>query len=89
MKSGIMQSANEGSKTLRPYVQQGASGVIPKVKCNYFEIATISGLSKDQCVESCEAIFKYISDQVRKGVQLQVNIPMVGRLLIKNSIAAV
>lgn len=59
------------------------------MKCNYFEIATISGLSKEKCVESCETIFKYISDQVRKGVQLKVEIPMVGRLLIQNSIAAV
>jgi len=84
-----MQAAEEGAKTFRPYVQRGASGVIPRVKLNYFEIATISGFSKLQCVESCEAIFKYISDQVRKGVKLQVDIPLVGRLLIKNNIAAV
>ena len=70
-------------------MQHGASGVIPKVKLNYFEISTISGFSKVQCAESCEAIFKYISDQVRKGVQLEVDIPLVGRLMIKNSMAAV
>lgn len=89
LKSGIMFSQPDGSYNLRPHEQHGSSGVIPKVMINYFEISTISRISKEQCRASCEVIFKYISDQVRKGVNLQVDIPMVGRILVRNMTAAI
>ena len=84
-----MFSQPDGSYNLRPHEQHGSSGVIPKVMINYFEISTISRISKEQCRASCEVIFKYISDQVRKGVNLQVDIPMVGRILVRNMTAAI
>ena len=39
------------SNTIRPFSLQGTSGIIPKVKINYFEVATMAGglVTKDEC----------------------------------------
>ena len=47
MEVNLQGTTNPQIRDRQLRVQHGASGVIPKVKCNYFEIATISGLSKD------------------------------------------
>jgi hypothetical protein len=46
-------------------------------------------LSKEACKDSCDQIFKYLSAKARKGEQLSVEIPMIGRFLIRLKVAAV
>jgi hypothetical protein len=62
LKSGVC--ANDA---IRPMAVKGVNGVIPKVKTNYFEIASLCGQTKDKCRETCERVFKWFSDRVRKG----------------------
>lgn len=40
--------------TVRPFDNKGASGIIPKVKINYTEVAALSTLNKDLCKNGCE-----------------------------------
>lgn len=62
------QSAEMGN-AIREYGNRGLSGIIPKVKINYFELASYTeGLTnKDECKAFLEATIKQYSDQVRAG----------------------
>lgn len=40
LKTGV---AHNGGSTIRPYDLKGASGIIPKVKINYTEVASYCG----------------------------------------------
>jgi hypothetical protein len=40
LKAGV---AHNGGTTVRPYDVKGASGIIPKVKINYTEVASFAG----------------------------------------------
>jgi len=40
LRTGV---AHKGGSTLRPYDIKGASGIIPKVKINYTEVASYCG----------------------------------------------
>ena len=74
---------------MRPMSLKGANGVIPKVKTNYFEIGQLCGESKDVCKETCERVFKWFSDRVRKGEQVSgTELPLVGRFLVRSRVAA-
>lgn len=86
MKSGI--STNQGAQ-IRPIELRGASGVIPLVKINYVEMGTFCGLSKDECRKGCEQMFRNMSDRVRKGENVALEIPLVGRFLTRGTVAAV
>ena len=74
---------------IRPMGLKGVSGIIPKVKINYFEVAMLCGLSKDVCRDRCEQAFKSLSDRVRRGEQISTEIPLVGRFLVRMRVAAV
>jgi len=78
-----------GGTVVRPHAVKGASGIIPKVKINYVEVGLFCGYEKDDCRRACEDIFRKLSDKVRSGSGLVQEIPMVGRLIIKGSVAAV
>jgi hypothetical protein len=62
LKSGIVHISNSGAAGLRPLELRGASGIIPKVKFNFAEVASISHKSKEKCRDVCEHIFKYLAD---------------------------
>ena len=55
---------------MRPHELRGVSGVIPKVKVNYIEIASMAGMSKETVKEVCEIIFAYLSSLVNKSGQI-------------------
>jgi hypothetical protein len=46
--------AHGGGSTVRPYDVKGASGIIPKVKINYTEVAILCSQNKDICRNACE-----------------------------------
>jgi hypothetical protein len=62
LRSGIVHITPSGAAALRPLELRGASGVIPKVKFNYVEVATIASKSKEQCRDVCEMILKFMAD---------------------------
>jgi hypothetical protein len=62
IKSGIVHIDPTGVAGVRPLELRGASGVIPKVKFNYVEVATIACRTKERCRDVCELILKYIAD---------------------------
>lgn len=74
---------------IRPFVQQAGSGIIPKVKINYTEIAVQVGLSKDECRTAVEALITSTSAQARNGQAVDTKIPNVGRLIVKGNLAGV
>ena len=86
LKTGI--SHNRGAQ-LRPMELKGASGIIPLVKINYVEVGLFSQLDKDSCRKGCEQMFRNLSDKVRKGEQINYEIPMVGRIMSRGKIIAV
>lgn len=51
LRAGV--SHNRGAQ-IRPYDIKGASGIIPKVKVNYTEVAVLCGQNKDICKNGCE-----------------------------------
>ena len=60
-----------------------------ELKINYFEVGQLCGHEKEACKEQCEIIFKSLSDRVRKAEQLTVDLPMVGRFLVRTRVAAI
>lgn len=74
---------------MRPYDIKGASGIIPKVKINYTEVASYCVQTKDICRNGCEQVFRFLSDKVRKGDAVQMDIPFVGTFMVRSGIAAV
>jgi len=86
LRSGI--SHNRGQQ-VRPLDLKGASGIIPKVKINYVEVGLFCGQSKEMCRKACEQMFRNASDRVRRGENIVVEIPLVGRFITKAKIAAI
>jgi hypothetical protein len=47
MTPGVFDEEDNGysgeASKIRTFVQQGTSGIIPKVKINYFEVASLAG----------------------------------------------
>lgn len=79
------------SNQIRIFNQQSVNGIIPKVKINYSEIATMTGgsASKDQCRDIIESIIFDFSLQVRRGQPVNSKIPNIGQLIIKSGVAGV
>lgn len=48
------------NKTIREFTNQGFNGIIPKLKANYYEIATFTGgrATKDACKSHIEQSIK-------------------------------
>ncbi len=49
----------------------------------------MSGHEKETCKEQCEVVFKSLSDRVRKAEQLTVELPMIGRFIVRTRVAAI
>ena len=79
------------NQTLRIFVDHGVNGIIPKVKLNYFEIASLTNnvASKDDCRQYIESMIKSWSDNIKLGKSTNIKIPRVGKLIIKPHIAGV
>ena len=73
MKAGISSGMSgdafeSGDKNkIRPFIQHAGSGIIPKVKINYTEIAVQVGASKDECRTAVEALIVSSAAQARNG----------------------
>ena len=48
------------NKTIREFTNQGFNGIIPKLKANYYEIASLTGgrASKDACKTHIEQLIR-------------------------------
>jgi CCDC81 eukaryotic HU domain 2 len=86
IKSGIAH--NRGAQ-VRPFDNKGVSGIIPKVKINYTEVASLCSQSKDICKNGCEQVFRFLSDKARKGEQATMDIPFVGTFIVRAGVAAI
>ena len=86
LKTGI--SHNRGTQ-LRPLELKGASGIIPQVKINYVEVGLFSGQDKDTCRKGCEQMFRNLADKIRRGEQINFELPMVGRIMSRGKVVAV
>ena len=86
LRTGI---SHHGGAQVRPLDLKGASGIIPKVKINYVEVGLFCGVSKEESRRACENMFRNISDRVRKGENLTIEIPLVGRFVTRPGIAAI
>lgn len=89
LRTAIAGGAGEGP--LRPFELKGSSGIIPQVKINYFEVATLTGgqATKDACRAQCELIYKKCAEQARKGEPVSEAIPHVGKLQVRGGLAGV
>ncbi len=85
LRAGV---AHNRGATVRPYDLKGASGIIPKVKVNYTEVAVLCGQTKDVSRNGCEQVFRFLSDKVRKGESVSMELPFVGTFIVRNGIAA-
>jgi hypothetical protein len=56
---------------------------------NYVEVGLFCGFDKDECRKCCEQIFRKLSDKVRLGESVSYEIPLVGRFIVRNNIAAI
>ena len=81
--------AHNRGATVRPYDLKGSNGIIPKVKINYTEVAFLSGQNKDISKTGCEQVFRFLSDKVRKGESVSMEIPFVGQLVVRGGVAAI
>jgi hypothetical protein len=79
---------NKGAQ-VRPFDNKGICGIVPKVKINYTEVASLCSLNKDICKSGCEQVFRFLSDKARKGEALSMEIPFVGVFIIKTNIVAI
>jgi hypothetical protein len=86
IKSGMAH--NKGAQ-VRPFDNKGICGIVPKVKINYTEVASLCSLNKDICKSGCEQVFRFLSDKARKGETINMEIPFVGVFIIKNNIVAI
>ena len=68
---------------------KGASGIIPNVKINYCEVAIFCGQNKDVARKGCEQMFRSLSDKVRNGENVSIELPLVGRFLTRGNVAAI
>jgi CCDC81 eukaryotic HU domain 2 len=58
------------------------------VKINYTEVGILCSLSKDVCKNGCEQVFRFLSDKVRKGEPVAMEVPFVGSFIVRGGIAA-
>lgn len=63
--------------------------MIPQVKVNFVEISVLCNESKEFCRVSCDSVIKFLSTRARKGEQFSVEIPLVGRFIVRQRVAAV
>jgi hypothetical protein len=47
------------------------------------------GFEKDECRIACEQVFRKLSDKVRNGDNVSHEIPLVGRFIVRNNVAAI
>ena len=86
LRTGISHSSGQ---QVRPLELKGASGIIPKVKINYVEVGLFCGHNKEDCRKACENMFRSLSDRVRRGENITIELPMVGRFMTRAGVAAV
>jgi hypothetical protein len=86
LRTGIAH--NKGAQ-VRPYEIKNGSGIIPISKANYTEVGVNCGLSKDVSRAACEQVFRFMSDRVRKGQSVAMEIPFVGHFIVRTHIACV
>lgn len=86
LKTGI--SHNRGAQ-IRPLALNGVSGIIPLVKINYVEVGIFCQQTKDICRRGCEQMFRNLSDKARRGENCSFELPLVGRFITRNNVAAV
>ena len=86
LKTGI--SHNRGTQ-IRPMGLKGASGIIPLVKINYVEVGIFCGQNKDVTRKGCEQMFRSLSDKARNGENVCIELPLVGRFIVRGNVAAV
>jgi hypothetical protein len=69
----------------------GVSGIIPKVKTNYFEVSLHSQghLTKDTCRHEIETMVAQLAALARGGQRVDYDIPEVGTLKIKDGLCGV
>ncbi|KAL4439089.1 hypothetical protein ABPG74_008864 [Tetrahymena malaccensis] len=84
IKSGIYQSGQ-----LRQYQVHGVNGSIPQTKINFTEVSTYCDQNKEETKACVERVIKNVQDSVRNKGGIEIEIPNVGNLKIRNNIAAV
>jgi hypothetical protein len=91
MTSDIYNNDQDKAPIIRIFTQKGISGIIPKVKINFCEIAALTGgaVSKDQCKDLVDSVIQSYAEKVRKGIVVEVELPHVGKLMIKNNVTGV
>ena len=91
MTSEIYNNDPDKAHQIRIFTQKGISGIIPKVKINFCEIAALTGgaASKDQCKYLVDSIIQSYADKARKSIVVDSDLPHVGKLLIKNNVTGV
>ena len=93
MTSDIFRSdvPKQDVSRIRPFAMHNVNGIIPKVKINYFEVAMLTSgqASKDYCRDEIEYTAARYANQVRQGSNLNIKIPHIGQLKIRDGLAGV
>ena len=84
LSSGICSSSQ-----IRPYTGKGVAGKISRVSCNFFEIGEISGQGKDKSKACINRMLYSLALKARAGSRVEMLIPHVGILRIRNNLVAV
>ena len=86
-----MQSAivSQSLANLRPYKVVRTNGDIPQTKINFSEISIYANLPKDNCKLMVESVFRKIQENYSSGKSVEMEIPNIGVLIIRNKMAAV
>lgn len=52
-------------------------------------MAALCGQNKDICRNGCEQVFRFLSDKVRKGEIVSMEIPFVGHFIVRTGVSAI
>lgn len=76
-------------KGVRPFAVHGVNGEIPQTKLNMVEISSYANMDKDKTTLALNRVIKQLSEQANLRASLDVEVPNVGVLRLRNNIIAV
>lgn len=75
--------------TVRAFSMKGVISGLPQIRANYTDIGYNAGMDKDTAKICVERVIKELAEKARLGKNVDMEIPNLGRFLIKNQTAAI
>lgn len=84
IQTGICSGGN-----LRPFSMKGVISGLPQAKINFTDIGSGIGLDKDNTRICIERVIRELADKAKAGKSVDMDIPNLGKFIIKNYLAAI